>query len=155
MAVDRGPASAEPPDDPLLFLALDKLDREGRRVPFHGCVGNRDDAVTRGYLAASRRTLDSHASTDMRPVPAHQTDDPVVPGECMRLEIPLLPTSVYMEAGESVRLRIAPKEILRMPPFRKDDSPSHGRITLYGGGTRVSFLRVPVKRRQPMEGGHE
>jgi putative CocE/NonD family hydrolase len=144
MAVDGAQSSEEPPNDLLVFLALDKLDREGCRVPFYGCVGNREDAVTRGYLAASRRTLDPKASTGVRPVPAHQTDDPVVLGECMRLEISLLPTSVHIEAGESVQLQIASKEILRMPPFRKDDSPSRGRITLFGGGTRDSFLQMPV-----------
>jgi hypothetical protein len=147
MAVDGAQSSEEPPNDLLVFLAFDKLDRDGGRVPFYGCVGNREDAVTRGYLAASRRTLDPKASTGVRPVPAHQTDDPVVLGECMRLEISLLPTSVHIEAGESVRLHIASKEILRMPPFRKDDSPSRGRITLFGGGTRDSFLQMPVIRR--------
>ena len=117
--------------------------RDGRRVPFYGCVGNKEDAVTRGYLAASRRTLDKDASTDWRPVPAHQADDPVAPCECMCLDIALLPTSVYLEAGESIRMRVASKEILPMAPFRKDDSASRGRITLHSGGLRDSFLQIP------------
>ncbi len=147
LSVDRARPSEPAPDDLLVFLAVDKIDRAGRRVPFYGCVGNRRDAVTRGYQAASRRTLDEELSTDWRPVPAHRSDDLVVPGEVMHLEIPLLPTSVHLEAGAALRLRVAPRDILRWPPFRKDDSPSRGVVTLYGGGSRDSFLRIPLVER--------
>ena len=43
------------PDDMALFVAINKLDRDGRSVHFNGSVGIMMDMVTRGCCRVSRR----------------------------------------------------------------------------------------------------
>ena len=51
-------AGQETPDDMALFVAVNKLDRDGNPVYFYGPVGSAKDMVTRGYCRVSRRELD-------------------------------------------------------------------------------------------------
>ena len=37
------------PDDMIMFVAVNKLDREGKTVNFYGSVGNNKDMITRGW----------------------------------------------------------------------------------------------------------
>jgi len=53
-----GKAGEISPDDMAMFIAVNKLDREGNSVPFNGSVGSKVDMVTRGYCKVSRRELD-------------------------------------------------------------------------------------------------
>ena len=65
----------ETPNDMALFIAVNKLDRDGNPVHFYGSVGNRMDMVTRGY-GVSRRELDLDESTEWHPVQAGPGSSP-------------------------------------------------------------------------------
>lgn len=55
-------------DDMGMFIAANKLDRDGHSVPFNGTVGLKKDMVTRGWCRVSRRELDPAESTEWHPV---------------------------------------------------------------------------------------
>lgn len=130
-------------DDLILFVALFKLDRAGRRVPFSGAVGNKHDAVTRGQIAASWRRLDETRSTEWHPRLAHSGRQPLEPRQPVALEIALLPSATWFAAGEGLELVLAPNEIVSSPPFRKDVSPNRGTHRLRAGGAFDAHLLVP------------
>ncbi len=130
-------------DDIVLFAAVWKLDDAGRVVPFHGTVGNKHDAISRGQIAASRRALDETASTAWRPVLAHGPREPLVAGEVVALNIALRPQATRFEAGEGIRLVVAPREVAPNPPFRKDASANRGMHILHAGGRFDAHLLVP------------
>ena len=55
------------PDDMALFIAVNKLDKDGKPVHFNGSVGIDWDMVTRGWCKVSRRELDPVVSTEWQP----------------------------------------------------------------------------------------
>ncbi|ULP43662.2 CocE/NonD family hydrolase [Mycobacterium lentiflavum] len=138
-AGDRGPA----PTDAVIFAVVDKLDRHGRRVPFHGSVGNDDDSVTRGCICASARELDAECSTPWLPVVTLSRRSPVAVGERIRLSIALSPSSTFFAAGERLQLSVSGKAIAQAPPYHKDNSPNRGRHVLHLGGSEAAHLLVP------------
>ena len=135
-----GPA----PDDMALFVGIDKLDREGRRVRFHGSVGNKADLVTRGLLAVSRRALDETLSTEWEPLLRNDRDEKLSPGEVVAVEIALNPSSTFFAAGEGIELIVSPNEIVPSPPYRKANACNRGLHVVHVGGDRDSHLLIPL-----------
>jgi predicted acyl esterase len=132
------------PDDMVLFIGVDKLDRAGSRVPFFGSVGNHADLMSRGLIAASRRALDESQSEPWEPVLTGEKEEKLQPGEIVRLEIPLNPTSTFFAEGEGLRLMIAPNEIVASPPFAKDNDCNRGLHVIHVGPEQPSHLLIPV-----------
>ncbi|MBW2590610.1 MAG: CocE/NonD family hydrolase, partial [Deltaproteobacteria bacterium] len=69
------------PDDMAMFLAVNKLDRDGSSVHFYGSVGNKKDMVTRGFRKVSRRELDLAESTEWHPVQKGAREQKLKAGE--------------------------------------------------------------------------
>jgi len=134
----------DPPDDMTLFVCVDKLDRDGARVPFYGSVGNRQDAVARGLMRVSRRALDASRSTPSEPVLAHQGGQKLAPGEIVRVEVAIQPSSTLFRAGEAIELVIAGHEIIPSPPLRKSAAGNRGCHVVHVGGLHDSHLLIPV-----------
>ncbi|MEO0821568.1 MAG: CocE/NonD family hydrolase, partial [Pseudomonadota bacterium] len=132
------------PDDMILCIFVDKLDRDGRSVRFNGTIGTTDDVVTRGYLRVSRRALDPVASTAWLPVPLGTGEERLAPGEIVPVEIALRPSATAFAAGESLRLVVSGRELHHAPVFRKDTSLNAGRHILHFGGDFDAHLLVPV-----------
>ncbi|TIC81750.1 CocE/NonD family hydrolase [Nocardioides sp. GY 10127] len=88
-----------------LFVGVEKLDAQGDEVYFYSASGgNANGPVTRGWLRASKRTLDEARSTAWRPVLDLSTDAPLTPGEITDVTIPLMPSGTTFRAGETLRL---------------------------------------------------
>jgi predicted acyl esterase len=138
------PENGPVPTDALLFVAVEKRDRDGARVPFRGSVGNTMDAVTRGCIAASRRALDEEASSEWLPVLALTKDEPLRAGEIVPLAIALSASSTFFAAGEGLRLVIAGHVPVASPPYLKDVRPNRGRHVLHLGATDAAHLLVPL-----------
>jgi predicted acyl esterase len=64
-------------------------------------------AVTRGWLLASHRELDPARSTDLAPHHTHRHPEPVTPGEIVRYDIEIWPTSYVFRKGNRIRIEIA------------------------------------------------
>jgi len=141
---DAAGSGGPPPDDMVLFVAVEKLDVAGEPVPFRGSVGNAADMVSRGFCRVSRRELDTAASTPWQPVLTGRSRQPLAPGERVAVEIELYPASTFFATGESLRLIVASDEIIPSPPYRKRVDCNHGRHVLHYGGEYDSHLLVPV-----------
>jgi len=136
---------SEGQDDFNVFTVLNKYDHEGRRIPFYGTVGNKEDVITKGYMRASMRELDEEKSTDIIPFQAFQRYQKLSVGEVICLEVPFPPTSVWFKAGESLELTLAAFEIFQSAPMMKDNSLNKGgRHVIHVGGEYDSYVQVPV-----------
>jgi putative CocE/NonD family hydrolase len=135
-----GPA----PDDMVLFVGIEKLDAAGRPVRFFGSVGNHADLVARGLLAVSRRALDEEASTEWEPVLRNDREERLRPGEIVRVDIAIQPSSTFFARGEALQLVVSPNEIVASPPFVKDNSRNRGVHVVHVGGAYDSHLLIPV-----------
>ena len=133
----------ETPNDMALFIAVNKLDRDGNPVHFYGSVGNTKDMVTRGYCRVSRRELDLDESTEWHPVQSGTGEQPLNANEIVAVDIALYPSSTFFAVEEAIQLIVAPCEIIASPPFIKDESFNRGTHVLHFGGKYDSHLLVP------------
>ena len=138
-----GRAGTIAPDDMGMFIAVNKLDRDGKSVPFNGTVGLRTDMVTRGWCRVSRRELDPAESTEWHPIQNGTSEQKMKVGEIVPVDIELYPSSTFFSAGESLQLIMAAEEIISSPPYRKDASFNHGKHVVHFGGNYDSYLLVP------------
>lgn len=130
-------------DDLDLFVAVRKVDAEGRTVHFHAKDGYRDGEVAYGWLRVSQRHLDAERSEPWRPFLSRDRVEKVPPGTIVPVEIEILPSSTLFEAGEMLRLLISGRDILAFGRFGHDDSVNHGRHVLHTGGDHSSQLLIP------------
>ena len=138
-----GRADKVAPDDMGMFIAVNKLDRDGNSVPFNGTVGLNKDMVTRGWCRVSRRELDPAESTEWHPVQKGTSEQKLKAGEIVPVDIELYPSSTFFSSGESLQLIIAAEEIISSPPYRKDASFNRGKHVVHFGGEYDSHLLVP------------
>ena len=102
-----------------------------------------------GWLRASHRKLDPERTLPHRPYHAHDELRPLVPGEPTLLELEIWPTSLTLEAGESLRLELRADDTDLVGPMAHDDPgdsrPARaGAVAVLTGGERASHLLVPV-----------
>ena len=137
------------PDDMAMFVAINKLDRDGNAVHFNGSVGNNRDMVTRGDCRVSRRELDPVESTEWHPILKGTSEQKLTPGEIVPVDIELYPSSTFFSAGETLQLIIGSDEIIPSPPYKKFVDCNHGKHVIHFGGEYDSYLLVP--KIQPKE----
>jgi len=130
-------------DDMVLFVAINKLNREGESVHFNGSVGITWDMVTRGWCKVSRRELDSDESTDWHPVQKGASEQKLKAGEIVPVDIELYPSSTFFASGEALQLIIAGSEIIPSPPYKKSAAGNSGKHVVHFGGKYDSYLLVP------------
>lgn len=131
-------------DDMDLFVAVDKLDIHGERVPFYGKTGFKHGPVALGWLRVSQRQLDEKRSTAWQPVLAHDQALPVTPGDIVPVEIEILPSSTMFYAGESLQLTIQGRDLFAHPSLAHGHPVNQGMHQIHTGGPYDSHLLVPV-----------
>ena len=136
-------AGGPPPDDMVMFIAVNKLDGDGKAVHFNGSVGITEDMVTRGCCKVSRRELDLTESTEWHPVLKGTSEQKLKAGEIVPVDIELYPSSTFFSAGETLQLIIASDEIIPSPPYKKLVDCNHGMHVLHFGEKYDSYLMVP------------
>jgi uncharacterized protein len=109
-------------------------------------VNPRFDVVSRGWLRASHRALDSMRSTPEVPVHLHDREDPLVAGVIYRFDISLEPQAYLFAAGHRIRLEISNgdspvSEALWTHFYRPDRI---GIDTIHHGHDYPSCLVLPV-----------
>jgi hypothetical protein len=135
-------------DDVDLFVAIEKLDRDGARVPFSYQSMFADGPVALGWLRVSHRELDAERSTPTQPWHPHRRALPVPRGEAVEAVVEILPSSTLFRAGESLRLVIQGREVY---PFHEETvateherTRNQGAHILHSGAARASCLTFPV-----------
>ena len=142
--------AAEAANDMDIFVAVQKLDTQGRFVGMAYYAMFDDGPVALGWLRASHRELDPARSTDYQPVLSHRRELKLKPGEIVPLEIEIWPSGTRFEQGETLRLIVQGADINQYPKdkapvyFRHEDSVNRGRHIIRAGGAYDSFLLVPV-----------
>lgn len=134
-------------EDMDLFILLRKLDAAGNDVYFFGYNGFARDGVAKGWLRVSHRELDTERSRLGRPWHTHRLRQPVQPGEVVPVEIEILASSTYFEAGTSLRLDVLGHDADRYPAFKHGRSVNAGEHSIYAGGRYPSALLTPFVKR--------
>jgi uncharacterized protein len=140
--------AAEGADNMDLFVGVQKLDRDGERVPFPFFSTFDDGDVALGWLRVSRRELDEAASVPHQPVYRHLKDEPLRPGEVVPVDIEIWPSGTLFRAGETLRLVVQGQDLHVYPEDafaqRHAYTVNAGRHVLHTGGRYGSHLLVPV-----------
>jgi uncharacterized protein len=134
-------------DDLDLFVLLRKFDAMGNEVFFYGYNGFAGDGVAKGWLRVSHRALDDERSRPGRPWHTHLQRQPVRPGEVVPVEIEVLASSTYFEAGASMRLDVLGHDAAKYPAFRHGRSVNRGEHAVHAGGSYPSVLLTPFVTR--------
>jgi predicted acyl esterase len=138
-------------DDMDLFVAMQKLDAQGRLVGFAHYAVFQDGPVALGWLRVSHRELDPGSSTAWLPVLKHQREMKLEAGEIAEVDIEILPSGTLLEAGTTLRLLIAGRDFARYPKpqlyARHEDTVNLGSHRIHTGGRFDSWLQIPQVRR--------
>jgi predicted acyl esterase len=140
-------ASTSAGDDMDLFVLLRKLDAAGNDVFFYGYNGFAEDGVAKGWLRVSHRALDTERSRPGRPWHTHVQQQPVRPGEVVPVEIEILASSTYFEAGASLRLDVLGHDAANYPAFKHGRTANGGEHRVHTGGSYPSALLTPFVNR--------
>jgi len=152
--------------DADLFLVFRVFSPDMREVVFMGAI-DPHTPVAQGWLRASHRKLDPKLSTEYRPYHTHDELQPLKPGEVVRLDVEIWPTSIVVPAGHRLALTVRGKdyewqtstgarlsnfknELRGCGPFLHDDPRDRpaavfgGKVTIHAGPGRESYVVVPV-----------
>ena len=135
---------ADGADDMDLFVGLSKLDRDGNEVHMAGYNDTENGHVASGWLRVSHRAVDPERSTPVRPYLRHNRLMKLEPGERVRVDVEILPSSTMFRAGESLVLRIQGVELPGAGDIEHVDPINSGDHILYVGGETNSRLTMPV-----------
>lgn len=135
-------------DDVDLYVGIEKWCGT-EYVPFEGSYGFGRDRVTTGWMRASMRALDEHASQPYDPVPSYARPDRLRPGQIVQVDIPLGPSATLFRAGEQLRLVVAGRWLWPRNPLTGQfpaayERGPHGICTLHWGPGHPARLLLPV-----------
>lgn len=134
--------------DADLFVYFEKLDHDGKVVPFVFSQMSDDGPASFGYLRASHRELDEERSTPHRPYHKHERRQYLLHRQPVPVDIEIWPTNIMFEAGEGLRLVVRGSDyplanksgfVLRHWPLVND-----GHHIIHTGGQFDSFLLLPT-----------
>ena len=102
--------------------------------------------ITKGWLRASHRKLDSVRSLPYRPYHAHNERWWLKPGEIVECEVEIWPTCMVFRKGHRLRLDVQPRDGVGSAPYTHyhADYNAGARNTIYAGAGTASYLLLPV-----------
>jgi uncharacterized protein len=152
-------------EDADIFAVIRVLDPDGKDVTFVSAQ-DPNGIVTKGWLRASHRKLDTDRSLPYRPWHTHDEKQPLTPGERYELDVEIWPTSVLVPAGYRVGVSILGKDFWWQGDgpwpqiygidmrgdgiFHHNDATDRpasvfgGSTTLYTGGDEASYVLLPI-----------
>jgi len=152
--------------DADLFLIVRVVDPQGKEVTFMGST-DPNTPIANGWLRVSHRRLDPKRSLPYRPYHPHDRVEPLTPGEVYECDVEIVTSCIVVPAGWRVALTVRGKDYEyegEVSEFGKkfhygtrgtggmthadaDDRPADvfgGKVTLYAGGGRDSYLLLPI-----------
>jgi putative CocE/NonD family hydrolase len=131
-------------EDMDLFLTLRNIDAGGKEVLETGQQGT-PVPVAKGWLRVSHRELDPELSLPYRPYHRHQRRLYLTPGEIVRVEVEIWPTSMVFRKGHRIRLDIQPRDGVGSASYMHYHADYNtGTNTVHAGGDKESYLLLPV-----------
>lgn len=149
-------------DDIDVFVQIRKLDASGKalqcmNVPLDELIpavkdsSEVADSCFLKYLGPTGDLRASHAVTKVSKPnswPEYRNDsrEPIKPGTVVRLEIPIWPTGISFEAGESLAVKVSGHymSFMEFEPLNGASHRNKGKHTIYFGGQYDSHLVVPL-----------
>ncbi|MFZ3307741.1 MAG: CocE/NonD family hydrolase [Xanthobacteraceae bacterium] len=132
-------------EDMDLFLTLRHFAPDGSEIMESGQQGL-PVPVAKGWLRASHRELDAELSLPYRPYHRHVRRLYLTPGEIVRVEVEIWPTSMVFKKGHRIRLDVQPRDGIGSSHYMHyhADYNSGATNTVYAGGEMDSHLLLPV-----------
>jgi putative CocE/NonD family hydrolase len=131
-------------EDMDLFLTLRNIDADGNDVMETGQQGT-PVPVAKGWLRVSHRDLDSDLSLPYRPYHKHTRRLFLKPGEIVKVDVEIWPTSMVFKKGHRIRLDIQPRDGLGSQGYMHYHADYNtGTNTIHSGGEHESYLLLPV-----------
>jgi len=131
-------------EDMDLFLTLRNIDAQGNDIMETGQQGT-PVPVAKGWLRVSHRELDDKLSLPYRPYHKHTRRLFLKPGEIVKVDVEIWPTSMVFKKGRRIRLDIQPRDGLGSQGYMHYHADYNtGTNTIYSGGEHDSYLLLPV-----------
>ncbi|HEV2630722.1 MAG TPA: CocE/NonD family hydrolase [Pseudolabrys sp.] len=131
-------------EDMDLFLTLRHFDENGTEIMETGQQGA-PVPVAKGWLRVSHRELDPKLSTPGRPYHAHKRRLYLKPGEIVKVDVEIWPTSMVFKKGHRIRLDVQPRDGVGSQGYMHYHADyNSGRNTIHAGGQYESYLLLPV-----------
>ena len=131
-------------EDMDLFLTLRHFDEAGNEIMETGQQGS-PVPVAKGWLRASHRELDPELSMPGRPYHAHKRRLYLKPGEIVKVDVEIWPTSMVFKKGHRLRLDVQPRDGVGSQGYMHYHADyNSGRNTIHAGGQYESYLLLPV-----------
>ncbi len=131
-------------EDMDLFLTLRHFDADGNEVLETGQQGA-PVPVAKGWLRVSHRELDPALSLPYRPYHKHTRRQFLKPGEIVKVEVEIWPTSMVFKKGHRLQLDVQPRDGLGSAGYMHYHADYNtGTNTIYAGGQYESYLLLPV-----------
>jgi putative CocE/NonD family hydrolase len=131
-------------EDMDLFLTLRNFDPDGNEVLETGQQGT-PVPVAKGWLRASHRELDPELSLPYRPYHKHKRRFYLTPGEIVKVDVEIWPTSMVFKKGHRIRLDVQPRDGVGSQSYMHYHADYNtGSNTIYSGGDKESYLLLPV-----------
>jgi putative CocE/NonD family hydrolase len=131
-------------EDMDLFLTLRNIDADGNDVMETGQQGT-PVPVAKGWMRVSHRELDPDLSLPYRPYHKHMRRLFLKPGEIVKVDVEIWPTSMVFKKGHRIRLDIQPRDGLGSQGYMHYHADYNtGTNTIHSGGQHESYLLLPV-----------
>jgi len=131
-------------EDMDLFLTLRNFAPDGSEIMETGQQGL-PVPVAKGWLRVSHRETDPDLSLPYRPYHRHVRRLYLTPGEIVRVEVEIWPTSMVFKKGHRIRLDIQPRDGVGSVHYMHYHADYNiGSNTVYAGGDMDSHLLLPV-----------
>jgi uncharacterized protein len=131
-------------EDMDLFLTLRHFDADGKEVMETGQQGT-PVPVAKGWLRVSHRELDPELTLPYRPYHKHRRRLFLQPGEAVKVDVEIWPTSMVFKKGHRIRLDVQPRDGIGSQGYLHYHADYNtGTNTVYAGGERESYLLLPV-----------
>jgi predicted acyl esterase len=131
-------------EDMDLFLTLRHFDAQGNEIMETGQQGA-PVPVAKGWLRVSHRELDPDKSTPWRPYHAHKRRLYLKPGEIVKVDVEIWPTSMVFAKGHRLRLDVQPRDGVGSQGYMHYHADYNtGANTIHAGGKYESYLLLPV-----------
>jgi hypothetical protein len=131
-------------EDMDLFLTIRNIDADGNEILETGQQGA-PVPVAKGWLRVSHRELDPELSLPYRPYHRHQRRLYLTPGEIVKVEVEIWPTSMVFRRGHRIRLDIQPRDGVGSASYMHYHADYNtGTNAIHAGGEHVSYLLLPV-----------
>ena len=131
-------------EDCDLILTLRKFDADGNEIMETGHQGS-PVPVAKGWLRASHRELDPEKTLPYRPYHKHTRRLYLKPGEIVKVDVEIWPTSMVFKKGHRIRLDVQPRDGFGSQSYLHYHADYNtGTNTIHAGGKYESYLLLPV-----------